>query len=140
MSHAHHEEVPYHGTFKGYVTGFVLAIILTVIPFAMVMKGGMPTSTILVGISLAAFVQVLVHLYYFLHLDASPEQRDNVQSFMFTGFVMVIFIVGTVWIMYNLRIRMMDDMMPMPEATTPAVSGLDTPTHIINAPAPSPEH
>jgi len=108
MSHAEYE-VPYHGTFKGYAIGFVLSVILTVIPFAMVMKGGMPSSTIMVGIFLAALVQVVVHLHYFLHLDASAKEREHVLSLLFTGFVMVIFIAGTIWIMYNLRIRMMDD-------------------------------
>jgi cytochrome o ubiquinol oxidase operon protein cyoD len=110
MSHAEYE-VPYHGTFKGYAIGFLLSIILTAIPFALVMNGSLPTSTLMVGIFLAALVQVVVHLHYFLHLDTSVKERENVLSLLFTGFVMAIFIAGTVWIMYNLRIRMMDDSM-----------------------------
>ena len=34
--HGHGDEGP-HSTFKGYMTGFVLAVILTVIPFWLVM-------------------------------------------------------------------------------------------------------
>lgn len=109
MSHAAEHEVPYHGTFKGYAIGFVLSIVLTAVPFALVMNGSLPRSTIMVGIFLAALVQVFVHLHYFLHLDTSAKERDNVLSLAFTGLIMLIFVAGTVWIMVNLRERMVDD-------------------------------
>ncbi len=121
MSHAA-QEVPYHGTFKGYATGFVLSIILTAVPFGLVMNGSLPRTAIMVGIFLAALVQVGVHLHYFLHLDTSRGERGNVLSLLFTGLIMLIFIVGTVWIMYNLRVRMMDHgpAMSMPGMTMSA--------------------
>lgn len=126
MSHAE-LDVPYHGTLKGYATGFILSVVLTAVPFALVMNGSLPRSTIMVGIFLAALVQVVVHLHYFLHLDTSARERDNVLSLLFTGLIMVIFIAGTIWIMVNLRERMADDSMTMP--SMPGMS--------MSAPAPA---
>lgn len=122
MSHAAEHAVPYHGTFKGYMTGFVLALILTVIPFGLVMAGKMSTTAIMVGIFLAAVVQVVVHLHYFLHLDTSVGERWNVMALLFTVLTVVILVGGSVWIMYNLRVRMMDTTPPAAMSTSGAMS------------------
>jgi cytochrome o ubiquinol oxidase operon protein cyoD len=134
MSHVEHE-VPYHGTFKGYATGFVLSILLTAAPFALAMNGSLPRSMVMVGIFLAAAVQVVVHLHYFLHLDMSPRERDNVWSLAFTGLIMLIFIAGTVWIMINLRERMMVD---SPAMSMPGMSmSAPSPMHGMAPPEPA---
>lgn len=113
MSHAEHT-VPYHGTFKAYAIGFVLSLILTALPFALVLEGSLPKVTLIFAIFIAAIIQAAVHLHYFLHIDNSQEQRKHVLTLAFTGLIMLIFIAGSVWIMYNLKIRMMDDSMQMP--------------------------
>jgi cytochrome o ubiquinol oxidase operon protein cyoD len=48
-----------------------------------------------------------VHLHYFLHLDTSSTARWNVLAIIFTLIIMVLFVGGTLWIMYNLNYRMM---------------------------------
>ncbi len=95
------------GSLKSYLTGFVLSLILTAIPFAMVMSGALSSSAILCGIFSAGIVQILVHLHYFLHLDASSAARWNVLAMMFTLLIMALFVGGTLWIMYTLNYRMM---------------------------------
>jgi cytochrome o ubiquinol oxidase subunit IV len=95
------------GSLRSYLTGFVLSLILTAIPFALVMSGTWSPSATLVGILAAGVVQILVHLYYFLHLDASSEARWNVLALIFTLLIMILFVGGTIWIMYNLYHRMM---------------------------------
>lgn len=95
------------GRVTSYLTGFSLSIILTVIAFAMVMRGGMSLSATLAGISAAAVVQVLVHLHYFLHLDTSSAARWNVLAALFTLLIMILFVGGTIWIMYRLHYRVM---------------------------------
>ncbi len=95
------------GSLKSYLTGFVLSLILTAIPFALVMSGTWSQSVILAGILSAGIVQILVHLHYFLHLDASSEARWNVLALIFTVLIMILFVGGTIWIMYNLYHRMM---------------------------------
>jgi cytochrome o ubiquinol oxidase subunit IV len=95
------------GTLNSYLTGFVLSLILTAIPFALVMSGTWSASATLAAIFIAGTVQILVHLYYFLHLDTSSAARWNVLAMIFTVLIMVLFVGGTIWIMFNLYHRMM---------------------------------
>jgi len=95
------------GSLKSYLTGFVLSLILTAIPFALVMSGTWSSSAILAGIFSAGIVQILVHLHYFLHLDTSSAARWNVLAMIFTILIMALFVGGTIWIMYSLHFRMM---------------------------------
>jgi len=95
------------GSLKSYLTGFVLSLILTAIPFALVMSGALSASAALAGIFSAGIVQILVHLHYFLHLDTSSAARWNVLAMIFTFLIMILFVGGTLWIMYTLNYRMM---------------------------------
>ena len=52
----HHGDAQGHGTFKGYVTGFVLSVILTAIPFWLVMAKVLPTPAITTLVILAFLV------------------------------------------------------------------------------------
>ncbi len=95
------------GSLKSYLTGFVLSLILTAIPFALVISGTLSSSATLLGIFAAGIVQVLVHLHYFLHLDTSSAARWNVLAMVFTLLILCLFVGGTLWIMHNLNYRMM---------------------------------
>ncbi|MGA7561608.1 MAG: cytochrome o ubiquinol oxidase subunit IV [Desulfobaccales bacterium] len=95
------------GSLKAYLTGFLLSLILTAIPFAMVMSGAWSSTATLAAIFGAGLVQVLVHLHYFLHLDTSSEARWNVLAMVFTLLIMILFVGGSIWIMSNLNYRMM---------------------------------
>ena len=77
---------------KNYLTGFVLALVLTVIPFSLVALGLLPRPATLVVIFIAAIVQILVHLRYFLHLDLATTPRENLHAIAFTAVLIVIMI------------------------------------------------
>ena len=91
------------GSVAGYAAGFVLSMVLTVIPFWVVMHGVLPRAPALILIAGAAILQILVHLRYFLHLDASSRARWNALTFLLTVLIMVFFVGGTMWIMYHLH-------------------------------------
>jgi cytochrome o ubiquinol oxidase subunit IV len=96
---ASHDHAADHGTYKSYLTGFVLSVILTAIPFWMVMSGGFSVGATTAGIMILAVVQLVVHLKYFLHLNFTTESgRLNTFSFLFTGLVIVLLIVLSIWI------------------------------------------
>ncbi len=95
------------GSLKSYLTGFVLSLILTAIPFALVMSGTLSASAALACIFSAGIVQILVHLHYFLHLDTTSAARWNVLAMIFTLLIMILFVGGTLWIMHSLYHRMM---------------------------------
>ncbi|MEJ2166347.1 MAG: cytochrome o ubiquinol oxidase subunit IV [Deltaproteobacteria bacterium] len=93
------------GSLKSYITGFILSIVLTGIAFALVMSGMFSDTAVLFGIFAAAVVQILVHLHYFLHLDASSAMRWNVLALLLTLLIMTLFVWGTLWIMGHLNYR-----------------------------------
>jgi cytochrome o ubiquinol oxidase subunit IV len=90
-----------------YLTGFILAIVLTLISFGLVIITDVPRQWAALGIIVAAVLQMLVHLHYFLHLDRSSSVRWNVVAIAFTVFMLIIFVGGTIWVMYTLNSRMM---------------------------------
>jgi cytochrome o ubiquinol oxidase subunit IV len=95
------------GSLTSYLTGFVLSLILTAIPFALVMSGIWSYAATLAALFSAGVVQILVHLHYFLHLDTSSDVRWNVVALLYTFFIMALFVGGSLWIMYNLHWRTM---------------------------------
>ncbi len=106
MEHGHHEhgaDSSHSGGLKSYVIGFVLSVILTAIPFGLVMYPMFATNMTIMIVLAFAIVQVIVHLIFFLHMDSSPEQRETVMSFIFTAIILAIIIGGSVWIMQNLN-------------------------------------
>ena len=95
------------GTLTTYLTGFILALILTAIPFAFVMSGAFSFGVTVFTIFAAGVVQIVVHLHYFLHLDTSSESRGNVAALLFTIVILTLFVGGSLWIMWTLNYRMM---------------------------------
>ncbi|MEL6952381.1 MAG: cytochrome o ubiquinol oxidase subunit IV [Pseudomonadota bacterium] len=99
----------HHGsTYRGYITGFVLSALLTIVPFAIVI-GEVDVS---LGWALAVIfglgaVQIMVHVYYFLHVTFAAENGWQVLSITFTAIVLVICLVGSIWVMFHLEENMM---------------------------------
>ena len=111
MDQSHHENENMgagHITKKNYIIGFVLATLFTLLSFGLVaIKDSLPKIAIIISLSVAALLQMFVHLYYFLHLNKSSEQRWNVIALAFTALLIFIFVGGTIWVMYTLNLRMM---------------------------------
>jgi cytochrome o ubiquinol oxidase operon protein cyoD len=99
-----------HGSLKSYIIGFILSILLTIVPYALVVNHVLPTESTVIAIVLLGVLQLLVQLIFFLHLSFAPEQRSTLLSFVFTVFTLVILVVGTLWIMYNMNVNMMGHM------------------------------
>lgn len=96
-----------HGSFGSYALGFMLSVVLTAASFAAVMVGGLvPHDAIVPIILVLAVVQMCVHVYFFLHLSAAPDQRWNVNAFLFAVMTVIILVIGSVWIMYNVNTNM----------------------------------
>lgn len=96
-----------HGNLKTYLIGFILSVILTLVAFGPVMAGGMSHAAVFTTIFSAAILQILVHLHYFLHLDASSASRWNLLALIFTIMIIVLFVGGSLWIMWHLNYRVM---------------------------------
>lgn len=101
-------EEDFHVSVKGYAVGFILSVILTAIPFWLVMGKVLPNpqTTALVILGFGA-VQMVVHMIYFLHMNAKVEQGWSMLALVFTVALVVIMFAGSVWVMYNMNANMM---------------------------------
>jgi len=106
--HDHHDDGAPHSTMRGYVIGFVLSVILTAIPFWLVMNHVIPSSDATAFVILAfAVVQIFVHMIFFLHLNAKSEGGWNMLALIFTLVLLVIMLAGSMWVMHHLNVNMM---------------------------------
>ena len=90
--HGDEEELDHdtlHISVGGYVTGFVLSVILTAIPFWLVMD-----------------------MVFFLHMTSKAEGGWTWMSLIFMVVLVVITLSGSLWVMYHLKTNMT---LPSPE-------------------------
>ena len=93
-----------HGL-RTYLIGFVLAVVLTAIPFYVVITHALPPQRTLLVIAGAAILQILVHLRFFLHLNFTTTPKENLLAIVCTAVLMFIMVGGRFWIMFDLHQR-----------------------------------
>ena len=106
-AHDHVEGTP-HGSRRDYVLGFFLSVVLTAVPFWLVIDNvthSKPATSILI-VGLAA-VQMIVHVVLFLHVRAKSERGWTLVSLIFTLVLVVIALAGSLWVMQHLDSNMM---------------------------------
>jgi cytochrome o ubiquinol oxidase operon protein cyoD len=119
-AHADHHAEPghSHGSLSSYMTGFVLSVVLTAIPFWLVMTGAIESKQLTAfAVVACAVVQIVVHMVYFLHMNGRSEGGWTMMALVFTIIVVVIALAGSLWVMYHLNTNMMptlQDMRQMP--------------------------
>jgi len=91
---------------RSYLTGLMLALILTVVPFALVYFKLLPSGMTLVLIVVMAIIQILIHLRCFLHLDLTSTPRENLLALCFAAILIFLMVGGSLWIMFDLHHRM----------------------------------
>ncbi|MGV1872522.1 cytochrome o ubiquinol oxidase subunit IV [Agrobacterium rosae] len=97
-----------HGNRRSYAAGFVFSIILTAIPFWLVMGDVLESKTITGALLvLFAVTQIIVHMIFFLNMDTKTERGWVMLSLIFTLVVLGISVAGSLWIMYHLNGNMM---------------------------------
>lgn len=109
--HSHGHDDHNHGSLKSYTIGFVLSVILTAIPFWLVMGNvfANPATTAFTILGFAA-VQIVVHMVYFLHMNAKVEGGWSMLAMLFTLILVVIVLAGSIWVMYHMNQNMMPGM------------------------------
>ncbi|MCM2293229.1 cytochrome o ubiquinol oxidase subunit IV [Allorhizobium sp. BGMRC 0089] len=104
--HGGHEAA--HGTMKSYMTGFILSVILTAIPFYLVMTGAIENKALLAAMVMGlGAIQIVVHMIFFLHMNTKSEGGWTVMALVFTMIIIVIALSGSFWVMHHLNTNMM---------------------------------
>jgi cytochrome o ubiquinol oxidase operon protein cyoD len=109
-AHAQPQHAGPHGSLSSYITGFVLSVVLTAIPFWLVI-GDVLNDTLRTSIVIMALaaVQIVVHMIYFLHMNTKSEGGWTFIALAFTLTLVVIALAGSIWVMYHMD----QNMMPM---------------------------
>lgn len=88
-----------------YALGGVACAVLTMLAFMPVVLGW-PTRVALMVVGFSGVMQVIAQLYAFMHIDLSPQRRDDLMLILFSLLQVGIMFAGTLWVMFNLATRM----------------------------------
>lgn len=101
-SHQEHGAGGHHGSLKQYVIGFVLSIVLTIIPLVVVLNGLAEGTAALVILLGTAALQFVVQLMFFMHLREEKKPRYNLMTLLLGLVILLTIVIGSIWIMqYN---------------------------------------
>jgi cytochrome o ubiquinol oxidase operon protein cyoD len=95
-----------NGTFRSYVTGFILSVVFTISAYLLVRHHALDPRNLVILIVLLAMIQFIVQLIFFLHLGRESKPRWKLFVLIFMIFVVSILVFGSLWIMGNLNYRM----------------------------------
>jgi len=98
----HNSHTESHGSMKSYVIGFILSIVLTILPLVVVLNDMMSKQATVGFILLMAALQLLVQLFFFMHIRDEKKPRFNAMALIFGLIIMLTIVAGSIWIMsYN---------------------------------------
>ncbi len=95
-----------HGTIGSYVTGYVLSLIFTAIPYYMVVNQVITGTALLAVILAIGVLQMIIQIVFFLHLGRGPKPLYNIVFFISTIGIILLVVVGSLWIMHHLNKNM----------------------------------
>lgn len=96
----------YRGELRSYIIGLVLALVLTGAAFALVVWNLASPTRLLDLVFILGLAQMIVHFRFFLHIDLSRSNRDDLDLLMFSSLIVVLMVGGTLVILFNLHQRM----------------------------------
>jgi cytochrome o ubiquinol oxidase operon protein cyoD len=100
----------WHGSIRAYAIGFLVSLLLTSLSFSIVAFDIVAKGDIKYWISGFALIQATFQLIYFLHLGKEGSPWWETVTFFFMLITLLIVVIGSLWIMYDLNSRMMDFM------------------------------
>ena len=97
----------WHGTLKAYAIGFIASLILTGLSFGLVITNAFSRPVLGYTIIGLAIIQAVIQLLFFLHVGQEAKPRWETLVFYFMVLVLVIIVIGSLWIMFDLNNRVM---------------------------------
>jgi cytochrome o ubiquinol oxidase operon protein cyoD len=94
------------GRLRAYVLGYIYSIELTIIAYLLVTRHLADKSALVLAVVGLAIIQLMVQLRFFLHLGKESKPKWNLIVFLFMLMVLLILVLGSLWIMFNLNRHM----------------------------------
>ena len=98
---AHSTNGSHGGSLKSYIIGFLLSIVLTIIPVVIIMNGLMSKTAATITIITIAALQFIVQLVFFMHIRDEEGPKFNMLTLIFGILIMLLIVVGSIWVMMN---------------------------------------
>jgi cytochrome o ubiquinol oxidase subunit IV len=99
------DRTQYGRELRGYLWGYGLAVLLTLIPFGLVHWHTLAQFGLYVAIGVCALVQIGAHFRFFLHINPPHQNVHDLQLILFTGLLLFFMIAGALWILASLAAR-----------------------------------
>ena len=100
-----------HGTFMTYLSGFLISIFLTMYAYIAVVHRSFSGQKLMVWLLCLAVVQFFVQIFFFLHIGRESRPRWKLLTLFFMITVVLIVVLGSLWVMYNLNYHMTPEQM-----------------------------
>jgi cytochrome o ubiquinol oxidase operon protein cyoD len=100
----------WHGTLKSYMIGFLASILLTAASFLLVILRPLSGQLLIYLVIGLALVQAKCQLLFFLHIGQEAKPKWETLVFYFMALCLLIIVIGSLWIMHDLNIRVMSGM------------------------------
>ena len=84
------------------MVGFVLAAVITVVAFFVSGTTLVWPASIPIALLVLAIAQIGVHPVFFIHITTAPDNENNVLALAFGVLIVMLLVVGSLWIMYNM--------------------------------------
>lgn len=97
----------WHGSYSAYAIGLIASFILTCTSFYLVMVRPVANHIIIGAIITLAVIQAIFQVLFFLHVGKEDKPRWETLLFFFMVLVVLIIVLGSLWIMYDLDARVM---------------------------------
>lgn len=91
--------------YLSYIIGFILSVVTTLIAYICVVNHIWPMQTLVFIVMGLGVLQLIIQLVFFLHIGRGS--RLKLITFVFAAIMILIVVVGSIWIMYNLNYNMM---------------------------------
>lgn len=95
-----------HSTLQSYIAGFILSLILTGLAYYSVVSKAASGNALLAIILGLAMLQMLVQIFFFLHIGRGPKPLYNIIFFGGTVGLILVVVIGSIFIMDNLQYNM----------------------------------
>ncbi|MGV3487390.1 MAG: cytochrome o ubiquinol oxidase subunit IV [Tuberibacillus sp.] len=101
-----HEEHTHPGSVLSYIVGFILSILLTIIPLIIVLNHAFSKTVLVYSILVMALLQFLIQLIFFMHIKESEEPHYNILALILGAVFVFAIVAGSAWIMtFNSQVQ-----------------------------------
>ncbi|MDO8265970.1 MAG: cytochrome o ubiquinol oxidase subunit IV [Candidatus Saccharibacteria bacterium] len=85
-----------------YSVGFLLSVLLTLFSYLLITQETFSGWALKLSITGLALLQLLTQLVFFMHINTELKPRWKLLVFIYTVITVVVLVLGSIWIMYNL--------------------------------------